>query len=198
MNYQNLEKYIDQSDFNCVGLVAQHCDLKKLCIATEEAKAFDVIPLFCFEFIHDILNHWDQESDEVDFQKYQDLICGTAYTNAHGKLRENMGFKKVWVYYSYARYLLINQFNDSANGTVKKQNEWSISTSHEEITDLSNKYRRMGKQAYESVLEYLCSHKELFPQFEDCHCKLSCGCSGKCSCGKTKKMTGFKFSTIRK
>lgn len=198
MNCQNLEKYISQSDFKCVGLVAQHCDLEKLCIATEEAKTFDVIPLFCFEFVNDVLTNWNLESENENFQKYKDLICGGTYTDCNGKLQENMGFKKVWVYYSYARYNLINPFNDTANGMVGKKNEFSVPTPLDQLTDFSNKYRRMGKEAYQSVLEYLCSNKALFPKFDDCNCKKACGCSGSCTCGKTKKMTGFKFSTVRK
>lgn len=198
MDCQNLEKYIKQADFSCVGLLAQHCDLKKLCIATEEAKTFDIIPLFCFEFVQDILENWNLDSDNANFQKYKDLICGGAYTDCNGKLQQNMGFKKVWVYYAYAHYNLINPFNDTANGMVGKTNPFSNPIPLKQLTDFSNKYRKMGKEAYESVIGYLCNNKELFPKFDDCNCKLSCGCSGSCSCGKTKKLTGFKYSTVKK
>ncbi|MDV4026818.1 hypothetical protein CMT52_21085 [Elizabethkingia anophelis] len=193
MNCNNLEKYIMQSDFDCVGLVAKHCDLKKLCIGTEEAKIFDIIPLFCFEFVQDVLDNWNS-----DVEKYKNLICGGTYTDCNGKLQQNLGFNKVWVYYSYARYILVNQFNDTANGTVQKQNDFSIPTPLKEVNDISNKYRNMGKLAYESVLGYLCANKDLFPKFDTCNCKLSCGCTGTCSCGRTKKITGFKFSTVSK
>lgn len=208
---------ITQSDFACVGLVAKHCDLQKLCIATEEAKDFDIIPLFCFDFVQDILNNWNipaqipnpdfvdiETTPEVspiiinpDYEKYQNLICGGNYT-ANEKLHQNLGFKKAWIYYSYARYLLVNQFNDTANGMVSKENEWSNQIPMADIRDLSNKYRNMGKAAYESLLGYLCANKESFPKFDGCNCKLSCGCSGSCGCGKTKKMTGIKFSTVTK
>lgn len=198
MNCENLTNYISQSDFDCVGLVAKHCDLSKLCIATEEAKTFDIIPLFCFDFVNDVLENWNLESESENFTKYQQLICGGNYTDANGKLHQNLGFRKVWIYYSYARYLLINQFNDTANGTVQKQNEWSIPTPLKEVNDISNKYRNMGKSAYESVMGYLCANKSDFQKFDACNCKLSCGCSGSCNCGKTKKLTGFKFSTVTK
>ena len=212
MNCINLTNYISQSDFDCVGLVAKHCDLQKLCIATEEAKTFDIIPLFCFDFVQDVLDNWnisetlpdptEENPDNIipnpDFEKYQKLICGGTYEDSSGTLQQNLGLKKVWVYYSYARYKLINQNNDTANGTVGKQNDWSIPTPLKEVTDISNKYRNMGKHAFESVLDYLCENKDDFQKFDDCNCRKKCGCSGKCTCGKTKKMTGFKFSTVRK
>ena len=41
MNCDNLTKYLIVADFECVGIVAKHCDLSKLCLAAEEAKQFD-------------------------------------------------------------------------------------------------------------------------------------------------------------
>jgi len=217
MDCNNLIEYISQSDFNCVGLVAKHCDLQKLCIATEESKSFDIIPLFCFEFVQDVLDNWNilptiqnpayvnqettpdilQTIPNPNYEKYQKLICGGNYT-IDGKINQNMGFQKVWIYYSYARYLLINQFNDTANGMVSKENEWSNQIAMKDIRDLSNKYRNMGKAAFDSMQSYLCANKETYPKFDGCNCNLSCGCSGTCSCGRTKKLTGIKFSTVRK
>ncbi|CAA7195455.1 DUF6712 family protein [Chryseobacterium potabilaquae] len=198
MECNNIENYLHASEFSCVGLIASHCDLSKLCIATEEAKIFDIIPLFCFDFVDDVLAHWNMELTNPDYEKYATLICGGSYLDSYGKTQLNLGFKKVWIYYSYAHYLLLNQFNDTANGAVKKQNEWSLPTPLKEVNDFSNKYRNMGKEAFQSVKDYLCQNKSSFPKFDDCHCRLSCGCNGKCSCGNTKKMSGFKFSTIRK
>lgn len=198
MNCDNLTKYLTVADFECVGIVAKHCDLSKLCLATEEAKQFDLIPLFCYAIVHEILENWNLQDTDADFQKYKNLICGGTFEDCNGKLLLNPGFKKVWVYYAYARYILINGFNDTANGMVQKQSDWSVPTPLKELNDFSNKYRSMGKQAFEVVIGYLCQNKENFPNFDDCNCKLDCGCIGSCSCGKTKKLTGFKFKTVRK
>ena len=196
MNCTN-ETYLDNLDFDCIGIVAKHCDLSKLCIGIDEAKTFDIIPLFCFDFVNDVLENWNLLEDNQDYQKYKDLICGGTY-EVSGKTHFNMGFKKVWVYYSYARYLLLNQMNDTANGTVTKQNDWSVPTPLKDVTAFSNKYRDMGKEAYHSLLGYLCNNKDIFTKFDGKNCKLSCGCSGNCECRNKKKITGFKFSTIKK
>ncbi|WP_159430246.1 DUF6712 family protein [Cruoricaptor ignavus] len=177
-------------DFDCIGDVAVHCDLKKLCIAVDEALQFDIIPLFCYDFVKEILENFDSEEE-----KWKRLLgCGSYEWNGRSYL--NMGFKRVWVYYSYARYLLINQMNDTANGTVRKNNEFSLPTPLKEVTDFSNKYRSMGREAYESVKEYLCRVREDYEKFDDCGCPKVCGCKGACSCGKTKKLTGVRFKTI--
>lgn len=217
----NNNTYIDQTDFKCVGLVAKHCDLEKLNIAIEESKQFDMIPLFCFEFVHDLLVNWHKSSltlPNPNFnplqpvsvsnpitianpnfdQKYNKLIEGGTFTDSGSQMQQNLGFKRVWVYYSYARYQLISPYSDTPNGLVGKKNEFSLPIPLGEITAFSNKYRSMGKQAYESVLGYLCENKSLFPKFNDCNCRLSCGCSGSCLCGKTKKLTGFTYSTVKK
>lgn len=217
----NNRKYISAIDFKCVALVAKHCNLEKLDIAIEEAKQFDIISLFCFDFVNDVLENWNKALKKIDNpdydrtlpespanplqidnpnfdQNYFDLIFGSTYEDKHSKPQQNLGFIRVWVYYSYARYKLINNYNDTANGTVGKQNEFSFLIPLGEITALSNKYRSMGREAYNSLLGYLCINKTLFPKFDDCNCKKSCGCSGNCTCGTTKKLTGFKFSTVRK
>lgn len=198
MNCPDIINYIGPAEFECVGLVARHCDLDKLCIAVEEAKIFDIVPLFCYDFVQNVLLNWDLSPEHPDYAKYRLLVCGGEYVGSDGKVHHILGLKRVWVYYAYARYKLINQFNDTPNGDVSKTNEWSMPTPLREINDMSNKYRSMGKEAYESVLAYLCSHKADFPKFDDCNCLLSCGCSGSCSCGKTKKLTGFKFKTVKK
>lgn len=189
-----MDNIIKKDDFSCVGLVAKHCDLEKLCLAIEESKTFDLIPLFCFDFVNDVLS---KDLNIEGNENYKSLWDGGIY-EVENKSYSNLGFKKVWVYYAYARYLLINQYNDTANGTVSKENEWSKQVPIADIRSISNQYRDMGNEAFKSVQSYLCRNKEAFLKFDSCNCRLDCGCSDVCSCGKTKKMTGFKFKTIRK
>lgn len=196
MNCLDNQKHISQQDFECLGDIAQHCDLSKLCIAIEEAKTFDLTPLFCFGIVNDILNNWDLIASDKEYDKYSKLICGGSYLDCNGKLNNMLGFKKVWVYYAYSRYLLINGYNDTPNGLRSKETDFSIPVRLNELTDFSNKYRSMGYIAYEGVFKYLCFNKMDFKNFDDCNCPSECGCSGACSCGKTQKITGIQFKTI--
>ena len=54
MNCDNINNIINQSDFDCIGQVAKHCDLQKLCVAINEAQDFDLSELFC-DFWNEIL-----------------------------------------------------------------------------------------------------------------------------------------------
>lgn len=177
---------ITREDFKLIGDVARHCNLEKLSIAIEEAKTFDLTPLFCFGFINDVLNHWDKP-------EYSTLVNGGAYTDKLGKEQYNLGIKRLWVYYAYARYILINGYNDTANGIVKKEQNFSLPTPLKELTDYSNKYRNMGKKAYAGILNYLNDNVNSFPLFRDC-----AGCNDAKEGNGTHKLTGFKFSTVRK
>lgn len=197
MNCNNQQKYLSASDFKCVGVLAQHCNLEKLCIAIEHSKLFDIIPLLGFDFVNDILNNWNLEENNPNYEKYQSLICGGAYQSCNGKDNLNFGLKKVWVYYAYAHYLLVNQVNDSPNGAVRKENDWSIPIPLSEITDLSNKYRKMGYEAFKSIHEFLCHNKGEYPKFNASNCD-KCECNSENQTGQTKKMTGVKFTMIRR
>ena len=88
MDCDNLTKYLTVADFECVGIVAKHCDLSKLCLAAEEAKQFDLIPLFCYALVDEILENWNLQDADADFQKYKNLICGGTFEDCNGKLRE--------------------------------------------------------------------------------------------------------------
>ncbi|MCQ4154543.1 hypothetical protein NNL19_02880 [Riemerella anatipestifer] len=179
-------KYLTANDFKGLGLLAKHCDLEKLEIAINEAFKFDIIPLFCFDFVNDVLDNWSNGD-------YKDLINESKY-QLSGRFSYSFGFKTVWVYYAYSRYVLINNYNDTANGLVQKNNEWSIPTPLKEITDISNNYRVMGKEAFESVYSFLCVNRSRFPKFNAKDC--SGGCNDDCNGGETKKIRGAKYKII--
>lgn len=196
--------YINVSDFECTGMITKSCDLPKLCIAIDEALIFDLEHTLCFDFIHGVLEQWETlptDSSELteDQTLYRDLIEGSTYRDCSGRLKRHLGIKKLWIYYAYAKYLIINAHNDSPNGLVTKQNDWSMPVPLKELNELSAKYRNMAKETLENVREYLCLNKEIFTNFDDCGCQLSCGCEGVCSCaGKPKRITGFSFRSVRK
>jgi hypothetical protein len=181
---------ITQNDFNCIGQVAKHCDLTKLCIAIEESQNFDLMPLICPDFYNDLVTN-------IANPFYNNLWNGGQYIGCNGKTEIHFGLKKVLVYYSYSRYILINAYNDTANGLVQKQNEYSIPTPLKELQAFSDKYRNMGKDAFELTLKYLCKNKDIFTKFESTKCGCECDCND-CKGGETKKQFGIRTYIIEK
>ena len=194
--------YLQPVDFSCVGIVTKSCDNAKLKIAIDESKEFDMEPIFCYDFFDDILKKWSDlpENDLTEEQQnYKDLIYGSTYLDANGKTKKHLGIKKLWTYYSYAKYVVINAHNDSPNGLTSKQNDWSMPVPLKEINTISARYSNMAKETLINIKEYLCLNKEKFPKFDDCECSLQCGCIGACNCdGKPKRISGFKFRSVSK
>lgn len=197
--------FIKPLDFQCVGVVTQSCNYSKLCTSIERALLFDVEPLLCYSFISDILEKWmailaipEGDTIPVDLIPYNNLIFGSEYISCKGKKMRHLGIKKLWIYYSYAWYVLINPQDDTPNGLTYKTNEFSTSVPLKDLNVTSNTYRNMALDIFKGIKEFLCLNKDLFINFDSCDCKLDCGCTGSCGCGGTKKISGFRYKTIRK
>lgn len=199
-------KQLNKFDFNCVGDVAKHCDLPKLCIAEDEAINFDLNGLFC-DFWNDILRMWKEVDDfdadpqnqkPNDYDINKKLIYGGSFEGCNGRLSNHLGVKRILIYYTYARYVLINGFNDTANGQVTKDNEFTIPKTIKELEFFADKYRTMAYESYKQTLNFICHNKTIYPDFNHGDCaKCGCGCE---SCkGKTRaKGYGFKSSIVRR
>lgn len=207
-----------QSDYNCIGIVAQHCDNAKLCIAENEASQFDVSQLYCSNWI-DILTIWQEVIDyrialaeceadpecttppaiPLNYDLKVKLIDGGTYTGCNEKETTQQGVKKVLVYYSYGRYVELNGFNDTATGMVTKTNEYSIPKTLKELEAFANKYRNMGLISFENTIKFLCANKDVFTWFNSGDCKYECGCGCKDDCGGTKaRQYGLRSTNIVK
>ena len=192
--------YLQATDFNCVGIVTKSCDNVKLNISIDESKEFDMEPIFRYDFLDDILKKWSDLPENTlteEQQNYKDLIYGSTYLDANGKTKKHLGIKRLWTYYSYAKYVVINAHNDSPNGLTSKQNDWSMPVPLKEINTISARYSNMAKETLVNIKEYLCLNKEKFPKFDDCVCSLQYGCIGACD-GKPKRISGFKFRSVSK
>lgn len=207
---------LQQQDYNCIGLLAAHCDNSKLCIAEGEALEFDLKQLFCDSWA-DILNIWNEVNAYIaeyaacvadpecnpslipvpdNYSEKNMLIFGGQYVGCNEKTRSFGGVKRMLVYYSYARYAIINGFNDTPTGLVQKTNEFSIPKPLKELENFADKYRSMGYITFEETIGYLCANNEdVFTFWTDCE---KCGC-GTHKCGGTKaRGYGFKGSIITK
>lgn len=222
----NEENIIEQIDFECVGDVAKHCDLKKLCIAISEAQDFDMDNLFC-DFWQDILSYntivdnYDiayedylialaeceadpecttpptEPTKPENYDIYKNLICGGSFIGCGDKQRTHAGIKKILVYYAYSRYLILNQQSDTPYGTVRKTNEFSMPTPLKEVQSFADKYRTMAYESYKKTMSFLCKNTDIFVDWNNKECG-KCGCGGNCESGTKAKGYGFRSSTISK
>jgi hypothetical protein len=213
MQCENENILIEQNDFACVGEVARHCDLKKLCIGIGEAQEFDLSNLFC-DFCTVILDIWqeielyqealaeyqacvDEGGEECiepeapeDYELKLNLICGGTFEGCNGKTRNHLGVKRILVYYSYARYVLINSMNDTPNGGVTKTNDFSIPIAQKDLEKISDRYRTMGYESYKKTLNFICTNKEDLGYEGKCG---GCGC-GDDDCRRETKAKGYGFN----
>jgi hypothetical protein len=192
------------NQYNCIGIVAKHCDLSKLCIAENEASNFDLAELFCdfwieIEQINDEVLAYQADPELPIPDNYDEklaLLNGGTYLDCSQKQRPFEGIYKILTYYSYSRYIVLNGFSDTPNGLVQKTNEFSIPKSLKELEQFSDKYRNMGKISFERTVRYICQNTEIF---DYSHCPVDkCGCgSGKCGSTKAKGY-GFKSRNVTK
>ena len=192
--------------YNCIGILAKHCDLSKLCVAENEASSFDLAELFCdfwveIEQINAEIIAYDNAEDPKppipeNYTEKKALLDGGNYTDCGGKLRPFEGIYKIMAYYSYARYVMLNGFNDTATGLVQKTNEFSIPIDQKALNNFADKYRNMGLISFERTQRYICQNKTIF---DYTHCPTDkCGC-GSDKCGGTKaKGYGFRSSNVNK
>lgn len=195
---------LSQSQYNCIGILAKHCDLTKLCVAENEASNFDLAELFCdfwmeIEAIANEVEAYiaDPELPEpTNYAKKSFLLNGGVYLDCSEKQRPFEGVYKIMAYYSYARYIVLNGFNDTATGMVTKTNEFSIPKTLKELEAFADKYRTMGHISFERTVRYICQNSEIF---DYSHCpKDKCGCGSE-KCGSTKaKGYGFRSRNINK
>lgn len=195
---------LSPTQYNCIGILAKHCDLSKLCVAENEASNFDLAELFCdfwldVETINAEVKAYilDPELPEpTNYEEKTFLLNGGVYLDCSEKQRPFEGVYKIMAYYSYARYIVLNGFNDTATGMVTKTNEFSIPKTLKELEAFADKYRTMGFISFERTVRYICQNSEIF---DYSHCPTDkCGCGSE-NCGTTKaKGYGFRSRNINK
>jgi len=190
--------------YNCIGIIAKHCDLSKLCVAENEASNFDLAELFCDFWMEIEAIVLEVESYianpelpmPTNYTEKTFLLNGGVYLDCSEKQRPFEGVYKIMAYYSYARYIVLNGFNDTATGMVTKTNDFSIPKTLKELESFADKYRTMGLISFERTVRYICQNSEIF---DYSHCpKDKCGCGSE-KCGGTKaKGYGFRSRNINK
>ncbi len=180
---------LSRQDISDIAQMAEHYDKVKFDIATNEALKFDLEVIFG-TFIDEIETNWNS----VD-AKWTNLIGGSTFTKG-GKTIKHYGLKDVLKYYAYSRYLLINGFNDTPNGSVSKSNPFSVPKPLKEVESYSLKYRAMGRQLLSNTLEFICENRADYPVFQTDACKSCAEVSDRVN--TTTTGAGFNSKTISK
>jgi|SRR5690606_18150588 len=179
---------LQQSDFTGVGNIAKHCNLEKLQIAINESILFDLKPLLCDLFI-EVDENWD-DTEGIWF----DIIDPLQFEGCNGKTKSHEGLKNVLIRYSYARYVILNNFDDTPNGGVTKTNDWSIPKPYSDIKQVSDRYRSMAYEMWKEVEAYVCLNREVYENADfDC---APCGCNGKCGSKTKSKGYGIRVTNV--
>lgn len=181
---------LNKEDFYPIGQVAKHCNLEKLQIAINESIMFDLKPLLCDLFI-EVNENWD-DTEGIWF----DIIEPLEFEGCNGKQKTHQGLKNVLIRYAYARYIIINGFDDTPNGGVTKNNDWSIPKPYSDLKQVSERYRNMGYDLWQEVEGYICLNEDVYEN-ADFDCK-PCGCNGKCGSKTKNKGFGIKGSNVSK
>lgn len=153
-------KYLTIQDLKEVGQISSNCDRKKIKIAENEAFDFDLTPLIdCYS--NEIKENWNEEEGI-----WRDIINPLNFdVNNCSKCGYHKGLKKVLAYFTFARYMILNQFNDTPNGNVSKRIDFSLPTSMELLKDRSGAYRQMANYTFKSIKEYMNLNRNVYPRF---------------------------------
>lgn len=176
-----MKNVLTQKDFENYGVVADHCDNKKLNIAINEALDFDLCSVFkkCEVEIKVLIKNvllYDPESEGIPPTEFETALVNGNIFSHDSRNYENLGLKRGLIYYAYARYLLINELNDSAVGNKTKDFSFSIPKTANELEQMSNKYRNLGKACFVSSLEWIALNEKEFPQLANCLDLDLCAC----------------------
>lgn len=125
--------YIDIVD------IAKHCDNRKLKIAENLAKQYDVFEMFC------------EIEDFAENKPADDPI----YIGG-----ENFGgLNKIFGFLSYSRYVENSIYVDTAAGFVRKDHGNSFPISHAEIKDVARQHRKIANTEFERLKSYVCKQQ---------------------------------------
>lgn len=197
-------KLLNIEDFECVGDIAQSCDLGKLCIAEEQAITFDMAELFC-DMWDEIYHIWleviayenaaePKPEPPENYETKRQLIYGGHYETCASKKVWFVGFNRMLAFYTYARYSRVNRYNDTPNGLVGKTGDNSQPIDNSSVKSLADQYNSMGYATYKKAKSFLCFTQVI--DFNDCGV---CGCGSDNCKGKTTN-SGYKpmFTNIVK
>lgn len=187
-------KHITVNDIKQVGAIAQHYDTGKLNIAMNEAliELRSVYGVY-MPYIQRSLDSetFDLAKDVIDSEALNTLLLSGGYhTTSTGKILIIDGIKKAISYIIYSRYVIINNTQDTANGLVRQQNDFSVPTPLKDVKSIAEFYANTGRQMCKDLIEVMKDRPDAFDFIEPC--------KPHQSNDNLSNRTGSRFTTIHK
>ena len=194
-----MDNFLKISDLTNLGQVAKHCDPVKFGIAAHEALNNDLCAIFGVHatevaiLINKVL---DTSTSPAASDIEKKAVNGGIYTVGELSIN-NAGLKTALAYYTLERYTVLNEYNDTPNGTVAKQNPFSVPKPFKEVQQFASKYANLAKFSAESSLKFICQNIESFPKLKGLDCSIA-GCGAGEDCGGITDGYSMKSSNIDK
>lgn len=126
------------------------------------AQNLDIKPFLGNAFWTDILSHFRDD-------KYQFLLTGGEYVYEDSTYSFS-GLKAALSSYTYSRYVLTRNVQDTAFGMVNKVSEFSEPASDKYLSLISNQHKMAGQAYLNEVDEFLRRKKDTYPLYKNESC----------------------------
>jgi hypothetical protein len=147
-----MTKLISISDFTGYPAISANVNVvKKLDPYITEAQRFDLLPILGQEFYWDLIRDFEASPSLAD---YDELFNGSEYT-VNNITYKHEGLKPALIYFTYARYRMNANEEETATGLVTKNNPYSEPASEKAITRRVDQARSAAFAYMEPVIKFL-------------------------------------------
>jgi len=151
INKTDIEKYFQ------VAIGRKDSEIEKF---IQQAQLYDLKKLFPEKLFYDLLKNKTENN-------YLKLLKGGPYVYSNFNY-EFEGIEACLSAFTYARYILHNNIQDTSYGIKSKSNQYSTDVDYKEKYSLSSEYRKQANVLFEGAVNYLNRNKEQFPIWEEC------------------------------
>ncbi|TWP27086.1 hypothetical protein ETU09_08170 [Apibacter muscae] len=145
-----------------IGQLSIHCDKSKIILGITQAQNHDMKKL--------LQDFWYIVLENKDNEIFHTLLFGGKYEVQSGGYKYHEGLKNVLAHYAYARYIMLNEYNDTPVGNMDFQSSFYSSKSSSSIKMQYDYYRNLAHALFKDVDTYLCFSKSIFPEYNSSEC----------------------------
>lgn len=141
---------------------------KKLDPFIRQAQYFDLKEVLGDKMFYSLVEDFESSPS---LPVYSNLMNGSTY-QISGTNYRNPGLIPVLCYFTYSRYVLSKQSNDTAYGLVHKKNEFSELISEKELNRLADNARSIAAGYMVDVLKFLNNINPSYPIWSQLGCNI--------------------------